>query len=70
MNLTPDEQKLITEFRRLPGEVQQELLDYAAFLQKKQNSTAEERAKTCNQCPAPHHPEERPEAKKEPIFTE
>lgn len=71
MDLKLDEQKLITEFRHLDKERQQELLDYVAFLLKKQNSMDNaEQATTDNQCPLDKHAEERPEAKKEPIFTE
>lgn len=71
MDLKLDEQKLITEFRHLHKERQQELLDYVAFLLKKQNNmNNEERATADNQCPLHKHAEERPEAKKEPIFTE
>lgn len=71
MDLNLDEQKLITEFRHLHREGQQELLDYVVFLLKKQNNiTDEEQASADNQCPLHKQSEERPEAKKEPIFTE
>lgn len=71
MDLKLDEQNLIAEFRHLHKERQQELLDYVAFLLKKQNNMNNEEQTTAdNQCPLHKHAEERPEAKKEPIFTE
>jgi len=71
MDLKLDEQLLIADFRRLDPGGRKELLDYAAFLVKK-NRTAfsEEPAKPGNQCRLEDQPEERPEAAKEPIFTE
>lgn len=71
MDLKLDEQLLIAEFRRLnPGE-KKELLDYAAFLAKKSRSNpSDESTNPVNQCRVGDKPEERPEAAKEPIFTE
>jgi hypothetical protein len=71
MDLKLDEQILVTDFRRLDQGGKKELLDYAAFLAKKQRSgTANEGAKAENQCSLDPKAEERPEAAKEPIFTE
>jgi len=71
MDLNLDEQKLIAEFRRLDMESQQELLDYAAVLLKKQHAmNAADQSGPANQCALNKPREERPEAAKEPIFTE
>jgi hypothetical protein len=71
MALNLDEQKLLAEFRRLNPEGKAELQDYAAFLIKKyQESALEEVSSTDNQCPVRKQEKERPEAAKEPIFTE
>ena len=71
MDLNLDEQKLLAEFRRLDPEGKTELLDYAVFLVKKyQEAAPEELPSTDNQCPVRKQEEERPEAAKEPIFTE
>jgi len=71
MDLNLDEQMLLAEFRRLDPEGKTELLDYAAFLVKKyQEPALEEPPSTDNQCPVRKQEEERPEAVKEPIFTE
>jgi hypothetical protein len=71
MDLKLDEQRLLTEFRRLHGEGKAELLDYAVFLVKKYaNLSSEELSSSDNQCPIRKQEEERPEAVKEPIFTE
>lgn len=71
MDLNLDEQKLLNEFRRLHSEGKSELLDYAAFLLKKYRDVApEESSLPDNQCPIRKQDEERPEAVKEPIFTE
>ena len=70
MDLKHDEQKLVDDFRSLTSEGKAELIDYAAFLLRKYRaSAAEEAASGENQCPL-DKPEERPEAAKEPIFTE
>jgi hypothetical protein len=71
MDLKIDEQKLLIDFRRLHSEGKAELLDYAAFLVKKYHDMApEESSPPDNQCPVRKQDEERPEAVKEPIFTE
>jgi hypothetical protein len=70
MDLNHDEQKLLGDFRRLTSEGKAELMDYAAFLLKKYRAPATgEAAAAENQCQL-DKPEERPEAAKEPIFTE
>lgn len=71
MDLKLDEQQLLADFRRLDPAGQKELLDYAAFLAKKSRSSRSgEPAAAENQCRLADQPEERPEAAKEPIFTE
>ena len=71
MDLKHDEQKLLADFRRLTIEGKAELLDYAAFLLKKYPEPVPgEPTSTVNQCPMDKQKEERPEAVKEPIFTE
>jgi hypothetical protein len=66
-----DEQLLVADFRRLDPAGKKELLDYAAFLLKKSRSSAsEDTASPANQCRLSEQTEERPEAVKEPIFTE
>jgi len=71
MDLKLDEQMLLNEFRRLHSAGQAELLDYAAFLVKKyRDITPDESSQPDNQCPIRKQDEERPEAVKEPIFTE
>jgi hypothetical protein len=71
MDLKLDEQSLLCEFRRLDPEAKAELLDYAAFLVKKYHGrNSEEASSPENQCRINTRAEERPEAVKEPIFTE
>ncbi len=71
MDLKLDEQLLVAEFRRLGPEGRKELLDYAACLARKQQSDVPEgTGHAGNQCSLDARPEERPEAAKEPIFTE
>ncbi|HEY6874706.1 MAG TPA: hypothetical protein VI298_18455 [Geobacteraceae bacterium] len=71
MDLKLDEQLLLAGFRRLDAAGKKELLDYAAFLAKKSRSScAGEPSTADNQCRLAAQPEERPEAAKEPIFTE
>jgi hypothetical protein len=71
MDLKHDEQKLLADFRSLTIEGKAELLDYAAFLQKKYSEQAPgEVTSAANQCTLDKQTEERPEAIKEPIFTE
>jgi hypothetical protein len=70
MDLNLDEQTLLANFRRLGSEGKKELLDYAVFLQKKQRGNLAEEPDAENQCRLKTAPEKRPEAVKEPIFTE
>ena len=70
MDCTLDEQALLARFRQLHPDGKKELLDYAAFLVKKYHSDAAATPQhPGNQCPL-EQPEKRPEAAKEPIFTE
>jgi hypothetical protein len=70
MHSTLDEQTLITNFRRLHPDGKRELLDYALFLVNKyRHVTAEPPPALGNQCSLDQG-EKRPEAVKEPIFTE
>lgn len=71
MDLKLDEQTLLANFRHLPAEGKKEFLDYAAFLVKKYSGQAAEAvSQPANQCSLDKQPEKRPEAAKEPIFTE
>jgi hypothetical protein len=71
MEVKLDEQLLIADYRRLDPARKKELLDFAAFLLKKSHSRAPEKTTVPdNQCRLEEQPEERPEAAKEPIFTE
>ncbi|MBI1921444.1 MAG: hypothetical protein HYS23_10250 [Geobacter sp.] len=70
MDLKLDEQNLLADFRRLPSAAQQEVLDYVAFIRKKhEGGGAEEESPASDRCSI-KSPEERPEAAKEPLFTE
>ncbi len=71
MDLTLDEHKLVAEFRRLSPAGKRELLDFVSLLQKRQDAAApgEEDAAPQDRCTL-ERKEERPEAAKEPIFTE
>ncbi len=70
MVLKHDEQKLLDGYRSLSSEGKAELMDYADFLMKKYHAPAEgEATASDSQCQL-EKPEERPEAAKEPIFTE
>ena len=70
MDLTLDEHRLISEFRRLSPAAKQELLDFASLLQKRQgNATTGETSTSSNSC-ALDQKEKHPEAAKEPLFTE
>ncbi|CAG0978466.1 hypothetical protein [Geobacter sp.] len=70
MDLTLDEHRLIAEFRRLSPAGKQEVFDVVALLQKRQGGDATVGdAPSQNSC-ALDQKEERPEAAKEPIFTE
>ncbi len=71
MDLTLDEHKLLADFHRLCPDGKKELLDYASFLVGKyQQGEAAPAAKAGNQCSLEKQEEARPEAAKEPIFTE
>ncbi len=71
MDLKLDEQTLLANFRHLPAEGKKEFLDYAASLVKKYSGQpAEPGEQPANQCSLDKQPEKRPEAAKEPIFTE
>ncbi len=71
MEVILDEQLLVANFRGLDPAGKKELLDYAAFLLKKSRSRgAEAETAPDNQCRLDEQKEERPEAVKEPIFTE
>lgn len=70
MDLNLDEQTLLANFRRLGSEGKKELLGYAVFLQKNQHGVMAEEPAAANQCQLKTAPEKRPEAVKEPIFTE
>ena len=70
MDLKLDELKLITDFRLLDSEGQQQLMEYAVLLLGKQKKGgADDQSKADNQC-ALDKQEVRPETAKEPIFTE
>ena len=66
MDLTLDEHRLIIEFRRLSPAAQQELLDFALRLQKHLGDADAPGSTSCTL----DRKEERPEAAKEPLFTE
>jgi hypothetical protein len=71
MGMKLDEQLLVADFRRLDPAGKKELMDYAAFLLKKSRSrSSDDKTAPDNQCRMGEQPEERPEAVKEPIFTE
>jgi hypothetical protein len=72
MGLLLDEQRLLNEFRRLRPEEKAELLDYAVFLAKKsrEHASADAGVPATNQCRLDGQGEARPEAAKEPVFTE
>ena len=71
MDLKLDEQMLVANLRQLPEEGQKELKDYAASLVRKYRDAAPEKTEQPeNQCSLDKQPEKRPEAAKEPIFTE
>ncbi len=70
MDLNLDEQKLLAGYRRLSPEGKKELVDFAAFLVKKYQQTSHDTTpQEINQCKLSSG-EGRPEATKEPIFTE
>ncbi|HEX9080511.1 MAG TPA: hypothetical protein VF795_13030 [Desulfuromonadaceae bacterium] len=70
MELTPEEQCLITEFRKLPPSGRDELLAHAASLLRRAGSeTGLETESAPNQCRL-KGAEQRPETEKTPFFTE
>lgn len=70
MELDLDERKLLADFRRLPEAARQEVIDYVAFLGKKHDGgRAGEDRPAAGRC-AVKYGEERPEAVREPLFTE
>jgi hypothetical protein len=71
MDLKLDEQLLVAEFRRLDPAGKRELMDYAAILVRKcREEVPEQTPVATNQCTLDAPEEVRPEAVKEPIFTE
>ncbi len=71
MDLKLDEQTLLATYRRLSDEGKKECLDYAAFLVKKYSGqAAEPEEHPTNQCSLGKQSEKKPEATKEPFFTE
>ena len=71
MDLKLDEQLLVAEFRRLDPAGKKELMDYAAILVKKYRGEGyEQPPEATSQCSLDAPGEVRPEAVKEPIFTE
>jgi hypothetical protein len=69
MLLTPEEQRLIDEFRKLPPSGRDELQAYAVSLMRRTGSEVQETESAPNQCRL-KETEQRPEAEKSPIFTE
>ncbi|MSM39863.1 MAG: hypothetical protein GJT30_09630 [Geobacter sp.] len=71
MDLTIQEQQLLADFRRLPTQAQRELMEQLAILQRRHQAGEESpQDQPANQCRLAGQPEKRPEAAKEPIFTE
>ena len=74
MDLKPDEQKLLTDYRALDPDGRRELVDYINFLirrrRRREAGAAVAPAELENRCRIAPAKEERPEAAKEPIFTE
>jgi len=70
MDLTLDEQKLLADFRRLTPAGKDELLEHAVLLGRRGERTSAEPVPVSNQCRLEPSREVRPEAAKEPIFTE
>ena len=70
MDLSHDEQRLIEEFRKLPPSFRDELLAHAASLMHRTGDEARHESESPrNQCRL-KGAEPRPEADKNPIFTE
>lgn len=70
MDLTPEEQGLLSKFRKLPPADKDDLLAYAgSLLARAVSGTPSETDSAPSQCRL-KEVEQRPEAKKTPIFTE
>ncbi len=69
MDLKLDEQRLISDFRRLSPPGKEELLEFVGFLLNKQRDPQEHETAPTDQCKL-DKAEARPEAAKEPLFTE
>ncbi len=71
MDLNLDEQRLLTGFRELDNDGRSEILAAVAQLLKRRRSSAElDSSPAANQCKIEQPAEQRPETKKEPLFTE
>ena len=74
MDLKHDELKLLTDYRALDPAGRRELLDYATFLirrrRRQETAAAAAPAEPADRCRIAPPREVRPEAAKEPIFTE
>lgn len=69
MDLTLDEQRLISDFRKLTPSGRDELLAYTSSLVRRTGAEIREAISDANQCPLKSR-EKHPEAQKTPIFTE
>lgn len=69
MDLKLDEQRLISGFRRLSPAGKEELLEFVGFLLNKHRDLQEQENAPTDQCKL-DKAEARPEAAKEPLFTE
>ena len=69
MDLKLDEQRLISDFRRLTPAGKDELQEFVGFLLNKQREPQEQENAPTDQCKL-DKAEARPEAAKEPVFTE
>ena len=69
MDLKLDEQRLITDFRRLSPAGKDELQEFVGSLLNKQRDLQEQETAPSGQCKL-DKAEARPEAVKEPVFTE
>ncbi len=69
MDYKLDEQRLVNDFRRLPLAGQEELLEFAGSLLNKYRDQRGDEHPATGQCKL-ERAEARPEAAKEPVFTE
>ena len=69
MDLKLDEQRLVDDFRRLPPAGQEELLEFAGSLLNKYRHQGGDEHPSTGQCKL-ERAAARPEAAKEPVFTE